>query len=382
MAKIKYILTHPIQYQVPLIRYLTTKGIDLTVLYRSNFNLNKHLDKGFKKKISWSTNLLGGYKYKFLSYIGKNQVNNLYPITTNFYKDILDRNTDIIFLHGIKTWYNIIIIFLAKIFNKKVFVREEFHKYSKYRNNLNILINKFFFKIIDPFIDIYLAIGSKNRQYYIENSIDKKKIVLMPYVVDNKIFYQKRTNKIGEKIKLLYAGKLIKRKGINILLKSILLLNQKKRVKNKFELTIVGDGYMKNELSKFISLNRLDNVKIIAFKNEKDLAKIYKKTDIFIMPSYYEPWGLTVNEALASQNAVICSNKVGSSFDLVKNEFNGYKFKEKNYKDLASKIYILISNRKKLQKFKNNGLKIISKWSFRECYEGINKAIRKVSNQT
>ena len=67
---------------------------------------------------------------------------------------------------------------------------------------------------------------------------------------------------------------------------------------------------MKNELSKFISLNRLDNVKIIAFKNEKDLAKIYKKTDIFIMPSYYEPWGLTVNEALASQNAVICSNKV------------------------------------------------------------------------
>ena len=70
MAKIKYILTHPIQYQVPLIRYLTTKGIDLTVLYRSNFNLNKHLDKGFKK-ISWSTNLLGGYKYKFLSYIGK-----------------------------------------------------------------------------------------------------------------------------------------------------------------------------------------------------------------------------------------------------------------------------------------------------------------------
>ena len=264
MAKIKYILTHPIQYQVPLIRYLTTKGIDLTVLYRSNFNLNKHLDKGFKKKISWSTNLLGGYKYKFLSYIGKNQVNNLYPITTNFYKDILDRNTDIIFLHGIKTWYNIIIIFLAKIFNKKVFVREEFHKYSKYRNNLNILINKFFFKIIDPFIDIYLAIGSKNRQYYIENSIDKKKIVPMPYVVDNKIFYQKRTNKIGEKIKLLYAGKLIKRKGINILLKSILLLNQKKRVKNKFELTIVGDGYMKNELSKFISLNRLDNVKIIA----------------------------------------------------------------------------------------------------------------------
>jgi len=378
MAKIKYILTHPIQYQVPLIRYLTTKGIDLTVLYRSNFNLNKHLDKGFKKKISWSTNLLGGYKYKFLSYIGKNQVNNLYPITTNFYKDILDRNTDIIFLHGIKTWYNIIIIFLAKIFNKKVFVREEFHKYSKYRNNLNILINKFFFKIIDPFIDIYLAIGSKNRQYYIENSIDKKKIVLMPYVVDNKIFYQKRTNKIGEKIKLLYAGKLIKRKGINILLKSILLLNQKKRVKNKFELTIVGDGYMKNELSKFISLNRLDNVKIIAFKNEKDLAKIYKKTDIFIMPSYYEPWGLTVNEALASQNAVICSNKVGSSFDLVKNEFNGYKFKEKNYKDLASKIYILISNRKKLQKFKNNGLKIISKWNFESCYFGLQKSIKLV----
>jgi len=37
----KYILTHPIQYQAPLIKYLTKKGIKITVLYRSNFSTIK-----------------------------------------------------------------------------------------------------------------------------------------------------------------------------------------------------------------------------------------------------------------------------------------------------------------------------------------------------
>ena len=46
---IKYILTHPIQYQSPLIKYLVNKRIQITVLYRSNISVKKYYDNEFNE---------------------------------------------------------------------------------------------------------------------------------------------------------------------------------------------------------------------------------------------------------------------------------------------------------------------------------------------
>ena len=49
---IKYILTHPIQYQSPLIKFLYKNKIKIKVLYRSNMSANKYFDPEFKKKLA------------------------------------------------------------------------------------------------------------------------------------------------------------------------------------------------------------------------------------------------------------------------------------------------------------------------------------------
>ena len=122
---IKYIQTHPIPYQSPLIKFLSNKGIKIKVLYRSNMSTKKYFDPGFKKKIKWDTKLLQGFKYEYLNYIGPNKVNNIFPITTDFINKIFDTKTKIIWLHGIKNWYNLCIIIIAKFFNKRIFIRDE-----------------------------------------------------------------------------------------------------------------------------------------------------------------------------------------------------------------------------------------------------------------
>ena len=95
-----------------------------------------------------------------------------------------------------------------------------------------------------------------------------------------------------------------------------------------------------------------------------------------IIPSREENWGLAVNEAMASKNAIISSNVVGCVRDLIKNNYNGYIFKNDDYNDLAKKIRMIFDNKNKLIKFGNNSCKIISKWSFNECYIGLNNAIK------
>ena len=374
---IKYILSHPIQYQSPLIKFLTKKGLKIKVLFRSDMSTRKYFDTEFKKKISWGTNLLDGFDYEYLNYVGPNKVDAIFPLTTDFTNKIIEKDTDIIWLHGIKNWYNLCIIFIAKIFKKKVFIRDESNHFSKKRSFLNKIFNYFFYKFIDNFIDVYLAIGSQNKKYYLDHNIENKKIVIVPYTVDNNFFNKKNKFKNNKKLTYIFAAKLIKKKGANILLEAINILNHNKKFNYNSEFLIIGDGYMKNSLQSYVKLKNLKNVKFIPFQNQKKLSELYQKSDVFIIPSLFEPWGLTVNEAMAAENAIISSSAVASAYDLVSNNVNGYRFKNGDSKDLANKILKIFKNRKKIKKYQSNSLKIVSKWNFNQCFLGVQKAISK-----
>ena len=122
--------------------------------------------------------------------------------------------------------------------------------------------------------------------------------------------------------------------------------------------------------------NRLINVSFFPFqKKYKDLLKFYHNSDVFILPSRFETWGLTINEAMSAGNAIISSEECGASYDLVKNNKNGFTFKNHDFKDLSKKIFLIYKHRNKINYFKINSLKIISKWGFKQCYIGLKKAI-------
>lgn len=368
---IKYIISHPIQYQVPLIRFLSKK-IKIDVAYRSNISLRPYYDKEFNKNVIIQKNLLKGYKYSFLNFIGPNKVTSFFPITTEL-QTIFTNQNKIIWLHGIKNWYNLLIIIISKLKHKKVFVRDEINN-LKERSVLNKFLNKIFFYIFDKFIDCYLSIGIENKKALISYGVNKKKIFNVPYVVDNSYFYSKIKKKT-KKLKVLFTGKLIHRKGCDLLLKAIFLLNKKKNFKKKTDVFIIGEGELKKKYLKLKKKLNLTNVKFCGFKNQTSIKKYYRNSNLFIMPSREENWGLAVNEAMASANSIICSNLVGCSKNLVKNNYNGYIFKSDDHKDLAKKIFLFYKNPIKLNQFAKNSLKIISKYSFNECHKGIIKAI-------
>ena len=376
---IKYILSHPIQYQSPLLKYLS-KIIKIKVLYRSDISLKKHYDSGFNKKIIIDKNLLNGYSYDFLNYIGTNKVTNILPINTEFNNKIFSKETKIIWVHGIKIWYNVIIILLCKLYNKKVFVRDELNLLKK-RSNFNTLINKFYFKFINHFVDAFLYIGKRNKEFYIRHKIPKEKLFLVPYVVDNKRFKLRVKKHYKKKLQIYFIGKLIHRKGCDILLKAINNCNKINKFRKNVEIKIIGDGILLNKYIFYKKKNKLSNVFFLRFQNQNEINKHLKKSHIFILPSREENWGLVVNEAMNAGNAIITSNLVGSSADLVKNNLNGYTFKNEDYIDLSKKLLKLINNKKKLNIFSKNSKKIIQKWDFNKCSIGLEKAIKYVSGK-
>lgn len=117
---------------------------------------------------------------------------------------------------------------------------------------------------------------------------------------------------------------------------------------------MIGDGILKKECQQFINERRLNNVSLIGFVNQTQLKKYYQKSDLLIVPSYYETWGLVINEAFASNIPVICSENCGASKDLILNGKTGFTYPTNELKILYTKTNKILKNKSLSNKFRTN----------------------------
>ncbi|MCS5707715.1 glycosyltransferase family 4 protein [Candidatus Berkiella cookevillensis] len=108
------------------------------------------------------------------------------------------------------------------------------------------------------------------------------------------------------KKRFLYVGRLAPEKNIELLLQVF---------KNfpHYQLTLVGDGPLREKIKQ----TKTDNIHVLGHVHYQTLADIYHQHDIFILPSFKEPWGLVVEEALFHGLPVIASHRVGASMDMI-----------------------------------------------------------------
>lgn len=115
----------------------------------------------------------------------------------------------------------------------------------------------------------------------------------------------------GKNIKILTCANFIKRKNIDKLIKAC-------KEFESFELTVIGDGRLSKKLEK------LD--KNVKFTGRLKLEEVYAKmreSDIFILPSVDETFGMVYLEAMASGCITVCTKDDGIA-GIIKNNENGF----------------------------------------------------------
>ena len=192
-------------------------------------------------------------------------------------------------------------------------------------------------------------------------------------------FAQKKlTKKDYKKINFLFVGKLNASKGIGLLMDVMNDISIDKKYSKKISFKIVGNGLLYSKIKKYVKDKKLDFIKILNFQSQKQLKSIYKKSDILILPSITEPWGLVINEALNAGNAIICSDKVGASGDLVIHKKNGFVFKTENKEQLSKCIISYLENNSLINAHKKIGRQIVNNFSFDICLKNINKILHEI----
>lgn len=172
------------------------------------------------------------------------------------------------------------------------------------------------------------------------NSLFAKKTIALHNFVDE-IEYKE----VEKKDYILYFGRFSEEKGINTLLKACKLLPE-------IQFVFAGSGPLEDKI------NEVPNIKNIGFQKGKELDTLIREALFSICPSeVYENCPFSVMESQQRGTPVIGS-KMGGIPELIIEKVTGQLFENKDYKTLAKIIEELLNNSIKLNKYRENCLKL------------------------
>ncbi|WLD93009.1 glycosyltransferase family 4 protein [Alkalihalobacillus sp. AL-G] len=204
---------------------------------------------------------------------------------------------------------------LGKI--KVLFMRKYISKFIA----ISKAIEKDLLDVKIPASKIYFLPNGINTENYKENNSDEKNVMLNKLSLprDKKLF--------------LYAGRLEKVKGIDILLDAWVNLEEEYKVNST--LIILGDGSI--NISSYLS-----DSSIIYKGKVNNVNEYLSVADFFVLPSRYEGISNALLEAMASKLTIIASD-VGGNPDVIKNNINGLLFEAEKVDALSKVLQVLIA---------------------------------------
>ena len=113
----------------------------------------------------------------------------------------------------------------------------------------------------------------------------------------------------------LFTGRLVDTKGVDVLAAAYRAYRAESA--EPWPLVVAGMGPMDEELK------AIDGVELLGFVSPKDLPDVMARSGCFILPSRFEPWGVVLQEAAGSGQAVICTSTCGGASRLVLDGYNG-----------------------------------------------------------
>ncbi|VVB61141.1 D-inositol-3-phosphate glycosyltransferase [uncultured archaeon] len=162
--------------------------------------------------------------------------------------------------------------------------------------------------------------------------------------------YERKNQK--EKI-ILFLGRLSLQKGVETLISAI------PEILGAFsdaKLIIAGEGNLKKSLEKLAEINGVEkSVQFTGFVDGKKLSGLYGRASVFVSPSYFEPFGITILDAAEHNVPIIATENTGALEVFGKN--SRITVPAQNRKELAEKIIALLSDEKKQKELALNAKK-------------------------
>ncbi|HXX37952.1 MAG TPA: glycosyltransferase family 4 protein [bacterium] len=387
--RLAYLISHPIQYQVPLLRRLAAHPeVDLTVYYMDDVGAREYRDPEFGVAVRWDLPMLDGYVWRVLP--------NWSPIpdADHFLRYIqpsvvavLRRERyDALIVHGYAHATEWLAFLGAWASRTPILLRGESTLLSRRRPWVRAAKRLVLGPVLRRMQGM-LSIGALNRTFYLAYGVQEARIFSVPYAVDNERFMADADRLRPERAALrrqlgwpedlpviLYSGKLIPKK------RPLDLVDACSRLAGDCAaaLVLMGDGPLRGEVEAEVFRRGLEHVSVTGFVNQTEIPRHYAAADVLVLPSGYEPWGLALNEGMCFGLPVIASDAVGAAPDLVRDGENGFVYPTGDTQALAGALRRVLVDSGRRAWMGARSREIVSAYSYEADVRGILTALHSV----
>jgi glycosyltransferase involved in cell wall biosynthesis len=250
---------------------------------------------------------------------------------------------------------------VALIFNKIKLKRIAYFSEPLYevRNRFKYYFKWIYLRILNLCCDAIFCIGKRAADTFNDYAVYPPKYII-PYNIDpaffkglsdEKILAFKKAYKGADDLIILSSGALIERKGMDILIKAVKAIN-----KQNLKLIIIGDGPKRGELMQIAEDDK--RILFAGFQDPSVIPYFFAIADIFAFASRYDGWGVVINEAIASNVPIVCSDKVGAAIELITGDNLGLLCKSDDIPSFKEAIELLIDNHEIRNSIKKNSGKL------------------------
>jgi glycosyltransferase involved in cell wall biosynthesis len=355
ITRLAVIVSHPIQYYVPLYRRLAARqDLELKVFFTWHAGQEPKHDPGFGREVAWDIPLTQGYDFELVpNTSGRPGTDHFWGLRNpELCQRVLSWRPDAVHITG---YYYASHLYAMWAFHRKgipVLFRGDSHLLDQ-QPGWRWQLKKKLLRHVYGWTKGCLYVGRNNYDYYVRIGVPADKLFYCPHCIEVSRFAEpndeleaqakrwRQELQIPELSKVIvYAGKFEARK------QPLQLMNSIGRMKNdKLILVMIGNGPLEEQVFT-IAKNDPTRFRVLPFQNQSMMPVAYRLGDVVALPSSHgETWGLAMNEAIACGRRILVSDKVGGAPDLVRSPAVGAIFASDDWTDFEGKLSSLLESR-------------------------------------
>jgi glycosyltransferase involved in cell wall biosynthesis len=230
-----------------------------------------------------------------------------------------------------------------------------------------------------------LSMGELGDQFFMAYGAEKRSLYRVPYTPDYDSFSKVDADRLArfhrkygldrERRYLVYSGRLVRHKRVDLLIDAFARIADQRPL---WDLLIIGDGVLRDALQDRVPPVLKSRIKWSGFLDRDEPAVAYHASDVLVLPSDLEPWGVVIQEAMAAGLVIVASHVVGAAHEMVQDKLSGRIFPAGNLEQLTHAI-LDVTDPAKIDTYRVESRKAFERWrqSSKPVYE-IRRALRDV----
>lgn len=314
-----FLLRKPTQFDSPFFTWLHTNRSDLPIVVFYWHPVGMHADTETGNSLNWGFDLLAGYLWHQAdplhqaSFSEKLRQYRVTYLVSNGWKEGFAPLLNVVHGLGIPCGLRVDSVLWE-------------------RNPVEMWTRKWLLGYAYKNFNHFFSSGKVGDDYLKTIKIPSSKIRRWPYCIDVDYFLPtpqrlkdaeilRQQYGLDDRPILLSVCKWVPRENPLELLNAFLTMEN-----SGLQLVMIGDGTLRVQMESLRQSRPELSINFPGYVSYSSLPIWMHLAQIFIHPAQYEPWGVSLHEALAAGCSLVASNRVGSAYDLIQTGKNGYTY--------------------------------------------------------